>query len=84
MPLLNQYHHHVAGAESTDPDFSRHTGEFRRLIEDQIASRRVSLCRYIEEYYNRVMETGGGASEEMLEKLDEAYIALLSGTSRKT
>lgn len=83
MGLLKQYRHHVAGAERTDRDFVRRDEEFRRLIEDQIAARRVSICRYLEEYYNRVMETGGGASEEMLEKLDEAYMALLGGTSRK-
>ena len=84
MTLLNQYHHHVVGThETTDPRFQKHVEEFRCLIEDQIAARRVSLCRYLEEYYNRVMETGGGVSEDMLEKLDTAYMALLGGTSRK-
>lgn len=83
MNLLNQYHHDVGDAETNDPEFVRHAGEFRRLIDDEIAGRRVSLCRYLEEHYNRVMETGGGASEEVLEKLDEAYMALLGGTSRK-
>lgn len=84
MSLLNQYHHHVSGTENSDPDFARRAGEFRRLIDEQIAARRVSLCRYLEECYNRAMETGGGASEELLEKLDEAFMALLGGTSRKS
>jgi uncharacterized protein YaaW (UPF0174 family) len=57
--------------------------ELKQLISEQISSRQVSLCRYLEEIYNRVMETGGGMSEEMMEKLDEAYLSLLSGTSRK-
>lgn len=83
MRLLNEYHHHVAEGKTRGADFSRRAAEFHRLIEDQIASRRVSLCVYLEEYYNRVMETGGGASEEILEKLDAAYMALLGGTSRK-
>jgi hypothetical protein len=54
-----------------------------KLIDEEIAGRRMSLCRYLEEQYNRVMETGGGLSEETLGKLDEAYMRLLSGTSRK-
>jgi hypothetical protein len=57
--------------------------ELKRLIDSSIESRQVSLCRYLEEYYNRVMEIGGGMSEEMMERLDEAYIALLGGTTRK-
>ena len=83
MSLLSQYFHNVEDTEAKDSDFARHVKELRRLIDEQIAGRRVSLCRYLEECYNRVMETGGGVSEDMLEKLDEAYIALLGGTSRK-
>lgn len=83
MNLLNQYFHNVRDIESKDPDFVQRVEELKRLIDDQIESRRVSICRYLEEYYNRVMETGGGMSEEMMERLDEAYIALLGGTSRK-
>jgi hypothetical protein len=83
LNLLNQYFHDVEDVETKDPEFVKHERELRRLIDDQIAARRVSLCRYLEEYYNRVMDTGGGASEEMMAKLDEAYMALLSGTSRK-
>ncbi len=83
MQLLNDYFHNVKDVETTDPDFARHSEELKRLVFEQIGNRQVSLCRYIEEYYNRVMETGGGMSEEMMEKLDEAYLALLNGTSRK-
>ncbi len=83
MNLLKQYLHDVEDIESMDPEFVEHAREFRRLIDDQITARRVSLCRYLEECYNRAVETGGGASEEILGKLDEAYMALLSGTSRK-
>jgi hypothetical protein len=83
LNLLNQYFHDVENIESKDPEFVKHVEELGRLIDEQIAARRVSLCRYLEEYYNKVMETGGGTSEEMLAKLDEAYMALLSGTSRK-
>jgi hypothetical protein len=83
MSLLNQYFHNVGGVESMDPDFVSRVEDLKRLINDQIDSRRVFLCRYLEEYYNRVMETGGGMSEEMMERLDDAYMALLGGTSRK-
>jgi hypothetical protein len=83
MSLLSQYFHGVEDAELKDPDFVKHVSELGRLIDEQITGRQVSLCRYLEEYYNRVMETGGGMREDMLEKLDEAYMALLGGTSRK-
>ena len=83
MNLLNQYFHNVEDVEQKDPDFVQRVEELKSLIADHIENRQVSLCRYLEEMYNRVMETGGGMSEEMMEKLDEAYIALLSGTSRK-
>jgi len=84
MNLLNHYFHNVIDGEDEELDFAQRVADLNRLIEEQIASRRVSLCRYLEETYNRVMETGGGLSEEMMERLDEAYIALLAGTSRKT
>ncbi len=83
MSLLGEYFHGVGDAEEKDLDFTRRARELRRLVEEQIAGRQVSLCRYLEECYNRAMETGGGMSEDMLRKLDDAYIALLSGTSRK-
>lgn len=81
--LLNQYFHNVEDVETKDPDFVKHVSELERLIGDQLDARRVSLCRYLEEQYQRVMETGGGLDEETMGKLDEAYLALLSGTSRK-
>lgn len=80
---LNQYFHNVEDVGHKDPKFVQRAEELKGLIEEQIESRQVSLCRYLEEVYNHAMETGGGLSEEMMEKLDEAYIALLSGTSRK-
>jgi hypothetical protein len=81
--LLNQYFHAVEGVETKDPDFVKHVSEFEGLIGEQIDARRVSLCRYLEEQYQRVMETDGGLDEGTLAKLDEAYLALLGGTSRK-
>jgi hypothetical protein len=81
--LLNQYFHNVNDVESRDPDFVRHVEELKRLIDEQIQNRQVSLCRYLEEVYNRAMETGGGLSEEMMDALDEGYISLLAGTTRK-
>jgi hypothetical protein len=83
MNLLNQYFHNVKDVEEKDPEFVKRAEELKGLIAEQIENRQVSLCRYLEEIYNRAMETGGGLSEEMMDKLDEAYIALLSGTPRK-
>ena len=83
MNLLNQYFHNVTDTESRDPDFVKNVQGLNALIEETFAERKVSLCRYLEEQYNRTMETGGGLSEEMMEELDNAYIALLSGTGRK-
>jgi hypothetical protein len=80
--LLNEYYHLIEKGKLGD-DHERRMHEFRALVTEQIENRQVSLCRYIEEYYNRTMETGGGLSEEMMGALDEAYMALLSGTSRK-
>ena len=83
MNLLNQYFHNVKDIESKDPDFVTRVQELNKLIEQQIVDRQVPLCRYLEEIYNRVMETGGGLSEEMMERLDAAYLALLGGIPRK-
>jgi hypothetical protein len=83
MNLLNQYFHNVKDVELTDPDFVKRVDELKVLIEDQIRNRQVSLCRYLEEYYHRGMENGGGLSEEMMDKLDEAFLSLLKGTPRK-
>lgn len=83
MNTLNQYFHNVKDIESKDPDFVKRVEDLKRLIDDHIENRQVSLCRYLEEIYNRVLETGGGIGEEMMEKLDDAYLALLRGTTRK-
>ena len=83
MNLLNQYFHNVGDVELTDPDFVKRVDELKDLIEQQIQTRQVSLCRYLEEQYNRAMENGGGLSEEMMDKLDEAFLSVLSGTGRK-
>jgi hypothetical protein len=83
MNSLNQYFHNVKDVSLRDPDFIKHVDQLKELIEQQINGCQVSLCRYVEEHYNRVMETGGGMSEEMMDRLDEAYMALLSGTNRK-
>ena len=83
LNLLNDYFHNVKDRKETDPDFVRNAVELKKLVSQQIEDRQVQLCRYFEEYYNRIMEEGGGVSEEIMEKLDEAYLALLAGTTRK-
>jgi len=83
LGLLNDYFHNVNNTEESDPEFARRAEELRELVNSHIENRNVPLCRYVEEYYNRMMEDGGGVSEEMMEKLDEAYLALLAGTRRK-
>lgn len=83
LDLLRDYFHNVRGRGESDPDFARNTESLKTLVFSQISDRQVSLCRYFEEYYNRLMEDGGGLSEEVMEKLDEAYLALLAGTTRK-
>ena len=83
MNLLNEYFHNVTRQEESDPEFVQRREELRKLVFEQIDNRQVSLCRYFEEYYNRLMEDGGGMSEEIMVKLDDAYLALLAGTTRK-
>jgi hypothetical protein len=83
LNLLANYFHNVSNKSETDPDFVNNSTQLKNLIGQQIEDRQVQLCRYFEEYYNRVMEEGGGLAEEVMEKLDEAYLNLLSGTSRK-
>ncbi len=80
--LLNSYFHRTEG-ESKDPQFAARRAEVLRLVETQIEGRTVYLCRYIEEYYQQIMGTGGGLSDEMQSRLDEAYLSLLRGISRK-
>jgi len=83
MNLLNQYYHNVEDIELKDPDFVKHVDELNTLIDEQINNRQVYLCRYVEEIYNHAMGNGGGLGEEMMDALDEAFLALLGGTSRK-
>jgi hypothetical protein len=82
LHLLNEYFHHAAGKEA-GADFAKRRAEVLALIDDQIRNHNVYLCRYLEEFYNQIMGTGGGLAEEMLSKLDEAYLSLLRGISRK-
>lgn len=82
LQLLNDYFHNVSNKEE-DEKFMEQRGEVEKLIADQIERQNVFLCRYLEEHYNQIMETGGGLSEDMLSKLDEAYLSLLRGISRK-
>jgi hypothetical protein len=82
LHLLNEYFHTVPGTEA-DADFAKRRAEVLALVDDQIRNQNVYLCRYLEEFYNQVMGTGGGLAEEMLSKLDEAYLSLLRGISRK-
>lgn len=82
LTLLNEYIHNVDDREE-DESFLVARSEALKLVLEQIEGRTVFLCRYLEQYYAQVMETGGGLSEEMLSRLDEAYLSLLRGISRK-
>jgi hypothetical protein len=84
LGMLNEYFHNVMQREDDDPSFARHREEVMRLVEEQISGRQVPLCRYFEEYYHRLLEDGGGMSEDVMARLDDAYLALLAGTTRKT
>jgi hypothetical protein len=81
--VLNDYFHNVAGRAESDRDFAQHRAQLMKIVNEQIADRQVSLCRYVEEIYHRALEDGGGLSEDVMGRLDEAYLALLAGTSRK-
>jgi hypothetical protein len=83
LQLLNEYVHNVGSTEENE-QFMKHRGEALKLVEDQIEGQKVYLCRYLEEYYHQILKTGGGLSEEMLARLDEAYLSLLRGISRKS
>ena len=83
LQLLNDYFHNVSRREE-DEKFLAQRDEVLGLVNDQIERQNVFFCRYLEEYYNQIMQTGGGLSEEMLDKLDGAYLDLLRGISRKT
>jgi len=83
LHLLNDYFHNIRDHEESAPEFARRSSEVKRLIDEWIETRQVSLCRYVEEFYNQAMLDGGGLSEEVMEKLDDAFMALLGGTARK-
>jgi hypothetical protein len=83
LQLLNDFFHNVPRREE-DEEFLKQREEVLKLVDDQIVRQNVYFCRYLEEYYNQIMQTGGGLGEEMMEKLDEAYLDLLRGISRKT
>lgn len=83
LNLLNDYFHNVAQREEDEPDFAPRRQQLIALVSEQIDNRQVSLCRYFEEVYHRALEDGGGLSEDVMGRLDEGYLALLAGTSRK-
>jgi len=83
LQLLNDYFHNTSRKEE-DEAFLASRAEAVKLIDAQIEQQNVYLCRYIEQYYTQVLEAGGGLSEEMLSKLDDAYLSILRGISRKT
>ena len=83
LQLLNDYFHNVSRREEDD-EFLARREEVLKLVEAQVEQQNVYFCRCLEEYYHQIMQTGGGLSEEMLDKLDEAYLDLLRGISRKT
>ncbi len=83
MQILGEFFHNVSGREE-DEEFLRNREEVLKLIGREIENQDVYLCRYIEQYYTQVLGTGGGLSEDMLSKLDEAFLSLLRGISRKT
>lgn len=82
LQLLNEFVHNIS-RKKEDEAFVSNRDEALKLVEDQIVNRNVYLCRYLEEYYNQILKTGGGLSEDMLARLDDAYLSLLRGISRK-
>ncbi len=82
LQLLNAYVHNVGRADETE-EFVKRRAEAAALVARQIEDRTVSLCRYLEEYYAQIMGAGGGLSDEMQSRLDEAYLSLLRGITRK-
>jgi hypothetical protein len=81
--VLNDYFHNVAAREENERDFRQRREQLLELVHGHIEDRQVSLCRYLEEVYHRTLEDGGGLSEDVMARLDEAYLALLAGTARK-
>ncbi|MDD4856539.1 MAG: hypothetical protein PHD74_00380 [Candidatus Krumholzibacteria bacterium] len=82
LHLLNEYLHNASRREEDD-EFRKRREEVLKLVASQIENHTVYLCRYLEEYYNQIMGTGGGLSEDMMSRLDEAYLSLLRGITRK-
>jgi hypothetical protein len=82
LHLLNEYLHNASRREEDD-EFRKRQEEVLKLVASQIENHTVYLCRYLEEYYNQIMGTGGGLSEDMMSRLDEAYLSLLRGITRK-
>jgi hypothetical protein len=81
--VLNNYFHNVGGRGENEPDFRERRAQLLEIIREHIKDRQVSLCRYLEEVYNRALDDGGGLSEDVMARLDDAYLALLAGTERK-
>jgi hypothetical protein len=80
--LLRDYVYNVTGRDE-DETFQRARAQAIRYLEEQIEQKNVFLCRYFEEQYSQVLQSGGSASEEELMHLDRAYEALMSGGKRK-
>ena len=83
LQLLNEFFHNKDRKEENEA-FRKNREEVLKLVQSEIDRQNVFLCRYIEQHYAQVLESGGGLSEEVQSKLDEAYLLLLRGISRKT
>ena len=83
VSVLKDYFHNATAREESDANFVERREQLLQLVREHIEQRQVSLCRYLEEVYHRALEDGGGLSEDVMGHLDEAYLALLAGTSRK-
>lgn len=82
LGLLRDYVYNLK-SQPDDESFAKARAQSVRYLEEQIEGRNVFLCRYFEEKYNAILESGGGASEEESRALDRAYEALMSGARRK-
>jgi len=83
VQVLRDYFHNVASREIDQSDFAARRAQLLNLVNERIDDRQVSLCRYLEEIYHRALQDGGGLSEDVMGRLDDAYLSLLAGTSRK-
>ena len=82
LNLLNDFFHNCDGKDE-DEAFLKNREEVLKLIQNEREREGVFLCRYIEQYYTQILESGGGLNEETFSKLDDAYLSLLRGISRK-